>query len=58
VDDRTPKANSGPGAGPGAVPLDPQAQKQAGEAAEKSAGTRQAEIDEAQRGDPEEPDSA
>jgi hypothetical protein len=58
VDDRTPKPNSGPGAGPGAVPHDPAAQKEAGEVAERSAGTRDADIRESQRSDPEEPDPA
>ena len=56
VDDRTPKPNAGPVAGPEAVPHDPGAQKEAGEVAERSAGTRDAEIREAQRSDPEEPD--
>jgi hypothetical protein len=45
-------------AGRGAVPHDRAAQKEAGEVAERSAGTREAEIREAQRSDPEEPDPA
>ncbi len=51
VDDGTPK----PPIGTEPVPLGPGEQEEAGEAAERSAGTRRTELEEAKR-DPEEPD--
>ena len=44
LDDQTPKPVEGDAEGTGGVPRGAQAQKQAGEVAERSAGTRQADV--------------
>jgi hypothetical protein len=55
VDDGTPRPVEGDDEGTGTAPRSGAAQKQAGEVAERSAGTRQSDIDQAAR---EEPDDA
>jgi hypothetical protein len=59
VGDGTPKPVEGDDEGTGSAPQSGAAQKRAGEVAERSAGTRQADVEEAaqRQGDPE-PDGA